>query len=93
MTRGGWKAPSTFPTTGISEIKAESPDRPARKSLSPVLDGVDKTEALAFVSRMFDTAAAGAVFWGEALLIKCFLTQCRRTGSSETVRGYRREIR
>ena len=54
---------------------------------------MDKAEALAFVRRMFDTAAAGAVLWGDALLIKRFLSQCSRTGSSETVRGYRREIR
>ncbi len=54
---------------------------------------MDKAEALAFVSRMFDTAAAGAVLWGDALLIKRFLTQCSRSGSSETVRGYKREIR
>ena len=44
---------------------------------------MDKAEALAFVSRMFDTAAAGAVLWGDALLIKRFLTQCSRSGSSE----------
>ena len=31
---------------------------------------MDKAEALAFVSRMFDTAAAGAVLWGDALLIR-----------------------
>ena len=54
---------------------------------------MDKAEALAFVSRMFDTAAAGAVLWGDALLIKRFLTQCSRSGSGETVRGYKHEIR
>ena len=54
---------------------------------------MDKAEALAFVSRMFDTAAAGAVLWGDALLIKRFLTQCSRSGSAKTVRGYKREIR
>ena len=47
----------------------------ANKSLPPVLVGMDKAEALAFVSRMFDTAATGAVLWGDALLIKPFLTQ------------------
>ena len=36
------------------------------------------------------TAAAGAVLWGDALLMKRFLSQCRRSGSAETVRGYRR---
>ena len=52
---------------------------------------MDKAEALAFVSRMFDTAAAGAVLWGDALLMKRFLSQCSRSGSAETVRGYKRE--
>lgn len=42
---------------------------------------------------MFDTAAAGAVLWGDALLMKRFLSQCSRSGSAETVRGYKREIR
>ena len=51
---------------------------------------MDKAEALAFVSRMFDTAAAGAVLWGDALLMKRFLSQCSRSGSAETVRGYKR---
>ena len=46
----------------------------ANKSLPPVLVGMDKAEALAFVSRMFDTAAAGAVLWGDALLMKRFLS-------------------
>ena len=54
---------------------------------------MDKAEALAFVSRMFDTAAAGAVLWGDALLMKRFLSQCSRSGSAETVRGYKRELR
>jgi hypothetical protein len=34
------------------------------------LDGMDKAEALAFVSRLFDAAEAGAVLWGDELLIK-----------------------
>jgi site-specific recombinase XerD len=42
---------------------------------------------------MLDTAAAGAVLWGDELLIKRFLTQFTRSGSSETVRGYKRELR
>ena len=42
---------------------------------------------------MFDTAAAGAVLWGDALLMKRFLSQCSRSGSVETVRGYKRELR
>ncbi|WP_255444666.1 tyrosine-type recombinase/integrase [Synechococcus sp. PROS-U-1] len=97
MTRGGWKAPSNTPTTGISEIKTEAPDglarKSARKPLPPVLDGMDKAEALAYVSRLFDAAEAGAVLWGDALLIKRFISQCSRTGSKATQDGYRFEIR
>lgn len=97
LTRGGWKAPSTIPTTGISEIKTEAPDglarKSARKPLPPVLDGMDKAEALAYVSRLFDAAEAGAVLWGDALLIKRFIAQCSRTGSKATQDGYRFEIR
>ena len=55
--------------------------------------GMDRAEALAFVSRLYDSAQAGAHIWGDALLVKRFLTQCSRTGSQETRDGYRREIR
>ena len=54
---------------------------------------MDKAEALAYVSRMFDAAQAGAVLWGDRLLLKRFLAQCSRTGSKETQDGYRRELR
>ncbi|QNJ15927.1 putative integrase/recombinase domain protein [Synechococcus sp. A18-40] len=53
---------------------------------------MDKAEALAYVSRLFDAAQAGAVLWGDNLLLKRFLAQCSRTGSKETQDGYRREI-
>ena len=55
--------------------------------------GLDKAEALAYVSRLFDAAQAGAVLWGDKLLLKRFLEQCSRTGSKETQDGYRRELR
>ena len=74
-----------------TEASRLSADKSADKSLPPVLVGMDKAEALAFVSRMFDTAAAGAVLWGDALLMKRFLSQCSRSGSAETVRGYKRD--
>ena len=64
-----------------------------RKPLPAVLDGMDKAEALAYVSRLFDAAEAGAVLWGDKLLLKRFLDQCSRTGSQETKDGYRRELR
>lgn len=34
---------------------------------------MDKAEALAYVSRLFDAAQAGAVLWGDKLLLKRFL--------------------
>jgi site-specific recombinase XerD len=54
---------------------------------------MDKAEALAYFSRLFDAAQAVAVLWGDALLIKRFITQCSRTGSKATQDGYRHEIR
>ena len=54
---------------------------------------MDKAEALAYVSRLFDAAQAGAAVWGDALLIKRFISQCSRTGSKATQDGYRFEIR
>jgi hypothetical protein len=53
---------------------------------------MDKAEALAFMSRLFDAAQAGAVLWGDELLLKRFLEQCSRTGSQETISGYAREL-
>jgi len=54
---------------------------------------MDKAEALAYVSRLFDAATAGATLWGDDLLLKRFLEQCSRTGSQETINGYARELR
>ena len=50
---------------------------------------MDKAEALAYVSRLFDAAQAGAAVWGDALLIKRFITQCSRTDSEATRAAYR----
>ncbi len=51
--------------SGAGIVTTEAPKRganiSANKSLLPVLVGMDKAAALDFVSRMFDTAAAGAV--------------------------------
>ena len=58
-----------------------------------VFAGMDNAEALAYVSRLFDAAEAGAVLWGDALLIKRFISQCSRTGSKAAQDGYRFEIR
>jgi len=61
-------------------------------AVAPVFAGMDRAAALAFVSRMFDAAAAGAVLWDEAELVRRFINACSRTGSDETRRAYRREI-
>ena len=39
-------------------------------NVPPVFSGMDKAEALAYVSRLFDAAQAGAVLWGDKLLLK-----------------------
>ena len=95
MTHGPWKGPSTIPNTGISTVTTEGRSQALDKSvdkLPPVMAGMDRAEALAFVSRLYDSAQAGAHVWGDALLVKRFLTQCSRTGSQETRNGYRREV-
>ena len=74
---------------GDSELGRKS----GRKPLPAVLDGMDKAEALAYVSRLFDAAQAGAAVWGDALLIKRFITQCSRTDSEATRAAYRFEIK
>ena len=96
MTHWPWKGPSTIPNTGISAVATEGRSQSLDKSvdkLPPVMAGMDRAEALAFVSRLYDSAQAGAHIWGDALLVKRFLTQCSRTGSQETRDGYRREVR
>ena len=59
----------------------------------PSWTGMDKAEALAYVSRLFDAAQVGAAVWGDALLIKRFITQCSRTDSEATRAAYRFEIK
>lgn len=54
---------------------------------------MDRTEALAFIGRMFDAAEAGAVLWDDAELVRRFLATCSRTGSAQTRSGYAYEIR
>ena len=92
MTAWGWKPPSNHSTgsdLGIAPQASEShPDNGSRQ-IPAVFVGLDKAEALAYVSRLFDAAQAGAVLWGDKLLLKRFLEQCSRTGSKETQDGYR----
>lgn len=61
-------------------------------SLPPVLAGMDRSEALTFISRLFDSQEAGDVLWDDEQLIDRFLSQCSRTGSTETIDAYRRDI-
>ena len=96
MTHGAWKGPSNTANTQVSLVTTEGDSESVVKSvvkLPPVMAGMDRAEALAFVSRLYDSAQAGAHIWGDALLVKRFLTQCSRTGSQETRDGYRREVR
>ena len=64
-------------------------------SLAAVLVGMDKAEALAYVSRLFDAAQAGAVLWGDAPADQAVPdpVQPHRQSAKETQDGYRREIR
>lgn len=55
--------------------------------------GMPRDEVLAFVSRMFDAAEAGAQLWDETDLIRRFLQQCSRTNSTATREAYAAEIR
>ena len=74
MIQWGWKAPSNHSSTTDLSFKTEAQNeairKPIRKNLPPVLGGMDKAEALACVSRLFDAAEAGAVLWGDALLVR-----------------------
>ena len=78
---------------GVTPLPSNRSDAINDATLPPVLAGLDKAEALAYVSRLFDAAQAGTVLWGDKLLLKRFLEQCSRTGSKETQDGYRRELR
>lgn len=60
-------------------------------SLPPVLAGLPRDEAIAWLSRLYDAAEAGHEAWGDAELLDRWLAQCSRTGSEETRSAYRRE--
>jgi site-specific recombinase XerD len=60
--------------------------------LPALFAGMDRAEALAFISRMFDAAQAGALVWDDEELQRRFLSACSRTGSQETRSGYAREL-
>ena len=54
---------------------------------------MERHEALAFVSKLYDHTKAGHSVWGDKLLLRKFLGQCSRTNSAETRSGYMRELR
>lgn len=58
----------------------------------PAFAGMDREQALAFVSRLYDASANGYAVWSDAELTARFLAQCSRTGSTATVTGYRWEL-
>lgn len=63
------------------------------RKVPAVFAGMDRVDAIAFVSRLFDAAQVGAAVWCDVELIKRFLAACSRTGSTETKGGYQREIK
>lgn len=77
----GLGGPFNHSTAVDLAITSDAHERSVTKTVAkipPVLSGMDKAEALAFVSRLFDAAQAGAVLWGDELLLKRFLEQCSR---------------
>ena len=96
MTHGAWKGPLNVSTTGVSVITTEgenSADDKTTTNLPAVLAGMERHEALAFVSQLYDHAKAGHSVWGDKLLLRKFISQCSRTNSAETRSGYARELR
>ena len=90
------EAPLQQATDKVSAITPVGQNRTPDKfpdKLPPVLSGMDKAEALAFVSRLFDAASNGHSLWGDRLLLRRFLSQCSRTNSQETRDGYMRDLR
>ena len=90
------EAPLQQATDKVSAITPVGQNRTPDKfpdKLPPVLSGMDKAEALAFVSRLFDAAGNGHSLWGDRLLLRRFLGQCSRTNSQETRDGYMRDLR
>ena len=61
-------------------------------ALPLTLAGMGRTEALAFVNRLFDAHEAGATLWDDAELIARFLNQCSPSNSDETRRAYARDL-
>lgn len=61
-------------------------------ALPAVFAGMDRGAAIAFFSRLLDASQAGSVTWSDDELLASWLANCSRSGSTETVATYRREI-
>lgn len=68
------------------------PAQPPLRQTGQAFAGMSREEALAFVSRLYDAQAAGHSLWSDAELTARFLSCCSRSGSQETISGYRREL-
>jgi site-specific recombinase XerD len=66
---------------------------PAPPSLPPVMRGMPREEALAWLSRLYDNAEAGHVPPSDDELLEAWLPVCSRSGSAETVAAYSRILR
>ena len=96
MTHGGGRPPQNIGITvksGITTGSENTVDDKSTTNLPAVLAGMERHEALAFVSKLFDHSKAGHSVWGDKLLLRKFLGQCSRTNSAETRNGYMRELR
>ena len=96
VTRGGGMPPQSIGITVMSGITTGSENTVDDKSttnLPAVMAGMERHEALAFVSKLYDHSKAGHSVWGDKLLLRKFLGQCSRTNSAETRNGYMRELR
>ncbi len=79
--------------SGITTGSENTVDDKSTTNLPSVLAGMERHEALAFVSKLYDHAKACHSVWGDKLLLRKFLGQRSRTNSAETRNGYRRELR
>ncbi len=64
MTTGGWKSPFNHSTGSDLRIRPQAPETlpdNGSKQILAVFAGLDKADALAYVSRLFDDAQADAV--------------------------------
>jgi site-specific recombinase XerD len=81
----------TPPTAALTVL---SPAAPPAPPLPPDLfDGMSREDFVAQMMRVWDARQTGLPAWDDDDLIERFLGQCSRSGSTETVSAYSREIR